>query len=352
MKITFPHMGKLAIPLYSIFSQLGFEVILPPNTCKETIKLGSQYAPEQICLPFKINLGNLIQAHQLGADTLVMLGGCGPCRFGYYGALLKEILADMGINYQFIYFDENILRTIISFKNNCRLSWLSIYRAVRLGWYKLIILEELEERIAYIKPGLQGHKLLALDRKINDIFAMIHNSASIKEVNEIYNLLPSITKSDETMLKILLVGDIFTILEPESNQYLENQLAKNLVIVQKGVTVSHWLKTALIGLERSAAGTKILRYARPYLKSPVGGHGLQTIGNSVYHSTRSIHGIIHVMPFNCTPEIVAGSILPLISNERNVPILRLAYDEHYSDIGVRTRLEAFIDLIKRKNKPA
>ena len=30
----------------------------------------------------------------MGADTILMAGGCGPCRFGYYSQLHREILRD------------------------------------------------------------------------------------------------------------------------------------------------------------------------------------------------------------------------------------------------------------------
>lgn len=53
-------------------------------------------------MPFKLNVGNFVQAIEMGADTIVMFGGCGPCRFGYYGALQKEILKDAGFDVQMI----------------------------------------------------------------------------------------------------------------------------------------------------------------------------------------------------------------------------------------------------------
>ena len=38
----------------------------------------------------------------MGADTFLMIGGSGPCRFGLYAQLEKEILEDLGVGYQAI----------------------------------------------------------------------------------------------------------------------------------------------------------------------------------------------------------------------------------------------------------
>ena len=48
------------------------------------------------CLPLKMNLGNYIEAYKKGADTVLIVGGCGPCRFGYYCEMSREILQDNG----------------------------------------------------------------------------------------------------------------------------------------------------------------------------------------------------------------------------------------------------------------
>ncbi len=82
MKITFPHMGTLYIPLKLLFSDLGLEVVTAFS--KETMNLAVKYSPEGACLPFKLTLGNYLQAVERGADTIFMGQGHGLCRFGFY----------------------------------------------------------------------------------------------------------------------------------------------------------------------------------------------------------------------------------------------------------------------------
>ena len=74
MKFTVPHMGKLDIACKAVLEMLGQEVVLPPPPNKKALSLGVRYSPELVCLPFKVNVGNFIEALERGAETIVMLG--------------------------------------------------------------------------------------------------------------------------------------------------------------------------------------------------------------------------------------------------------------------------------------
>lgn len=50
------------------------------------------------------------------------------------------------------------------------------------------------------------------------------------------------------------------------------------------------------------------------------------------------------------PEIVAKSILPNVSKDYSFPIMTLIIDEMTGEAGYMTRIEAFMDLIKRKRR--
>ncbi|HBD07252.1 MAG TPA: hypothetical protein DCZ69_03240, partial [Syntrophobacteraceae bacterium] len=100
MHLTIPHMGHLHIGFENVFRNLGVHITMPPRPNKEAIWLGARYSPECACLPFKLNLGNMIQALQQGATDIIMPGGFGPCRFGYYGAMQEQILRDLGFQFR------------------------------------------------------------------------------------------------------------------------------------------------------------------------------------------------------------------------------------------------------------
>jgi benzoyl-CoA reductase/2-hydroxyglutaryl-CoA dehydratase subunit BcrC/BadD/HgdB len=58
-----------------------------------------------------------------------------------------------------------------------------------------------------------------------------------------------------------------------------------------------------------------------------------------------VDGLIHVAPFNCTPELVAQSALVALHRDRGMPVLNLLFDEQTGRAGVLTRLEAFVDML-------
>jgi predicted nucleotide-binding protein (sugar kinase/HSP70/actin superfamily) len=74
-------MGFLNVTAKALFESFGLEVVVPPPCTKKTLSLGTKHAPEFACLPLKINIGNYIEAIEMGADTIIMGGGVGPCRF-------------------------------------------------------------------------------------------------------------------------------------------------------------------------------------------------------------------------------------------------------------------------------
>ena len=61
--ISFPHLGNYYIVFnYFLSRALKCKVIIPPKSTRKTIELGSKYSPDFVCVPFKYNLGNYIEA--------------------------------------------------------------------------------------------------------------------------------------------------------------------------------------------------------------------------------------------------------------------------------------------------
>ena len=50
------------------------------------------------------------------------------------------------------------------------------------------------------------------------------------------------------------------------------------------------------------------------------------------------------------PEIMSQNIFPAMRDDHNIPILTLVMDEQSGKAGYITRLEAFVDLMRRKKR--
>jgi predicted nucleotide-binding protein (sugar kinase/HSP70/actin superfamily) len=74
--ISFPHMGNYHIPIEYLLKHLTYhEIKVAPPITKKTIELGTKYSPDFVCIPFKYNLGNYIEALESGANVLIQAGG-------------------------------------------------------------------------------------------------------------------------------------------------------------------------------------------------------------------------------------------------------------------------------------
>ena len=80
----------------------------------------------------------------------------------------------------------------------------------------------------------------------------------------------------------------------------------------------------------------------------IGGDALECISDVMYAEERGTDGLIHVSPFTCMPEIMSQNIFPKMREDVDLPILSLIMDEQTGKAGYLTRLEAFVDLMRRK----
>ena len=101
-KIAFPHMGTVSYAWRAALRKLGVDAFIPPYTNKRTLSLGAKYAPEAICLPYKLILGNFIEALEGGCDYVSMITSPGICRLGEYGQLIENVLKDLGYKDRYI----------------------------------------------------------------------------------------------------------------------------------------------------------------------------------------------------------------------------------------------------------
>lgn len=351
MIITFPHMGDMSIVLKALFEGFGQQVLLAPPTSKRTLDLGMKYSPETVCLPFKVMLGNFIEALEQGADTLVTCGGVGPCRLGYYAEVQRGILQNLGFKFDMIICEPDIGET---FKNIRHVapnhSLWQVYQVFRLAITKMNALDHIERKVHAIRPReiSVGTVDAVWQQTIQSIDAaqdMVSLKAVWRETETRMNHIR--LQASSQPLRIGIVGEIYVMLERFINQDLDRRLGGMGVEVHKTMYLSDYVNGHLLRKQEYLDMFKHLAgLAQPYLGHYVGGHGLKSIAHTLHMGQQCYDGIIHVFPFTCMPEVVAKNILPKASNDADIPVLSLAFDEQSGEAGVLTRLEAFIDLLK------
>ena len=101
-KVAFPHMGTIYVAWEKALNTIGVEAFIPPYTSKKTLSLGTKNSPEAICLPYKLILGNFMEALDGGVDYVSMIASPGICRLGEYGRNIEQVLKELGYNANYI----------------------------------------------------------------------------------------------------------------------------------------------------------------------------------------------------------------------------------------------------------
>jgi predicted nucleotide-binding protein (sugar kinase/HSP70/actin superfamily) len=143
-------------------------------------------------------------------------------------------------------------------------------------------------------------------------------------------------------LRVGVIGEYYTIMEPYSNHFIEKELAKMGAVVDRWMNLSH----SVLHSYRDVQKERI----RGYAKYNMGATCMDTIDRALYCARHGYDGVIHVKSFGCTPEMDVIPVLQNISADFKMPIIYLSYDSQTSEAGIQTRLEAFYDMIvMRKN---
>jgi len=349
MRLGMTHMGNIDVAVKAIASKLGIDLAMSLATSQRTLSLGVKYSPETACLPFKLQLGNMIEALELGADTLMMPGELGPCRFGYYHKVHELILHELGYKFQMVTQTRGIMHMVKYLTKGASLG--KVIAGFCFGLAKLKTVEELERVV---------HKIRAVERDKGEATRIyregikaIDNAPDYRALGQAKREYPQKLMSLPTItspapLKVGITGEFFVVIDPFTNMDIEIELGKLGVEVRRHISAGEWVRLNpfiyALGLREKDKSHKA---AMPYLSHHVGGDGWQSVGERILHA-RDWDGIVHLEPFGCLPEIMARNIMPSI--KEGPPVLNIIYDEHTGKAGMITRLEAFVDMLHRKKR--
>jgi predicted nucleotide-binding protein (sugar kinase/HSP70/actin superfamily) len=355
MKATFPHMGNMYISVKVLLDAIGADYIIPPLCNKNTLEHGVVHSPEFICLPFKTTLGNFMQSIDKGADLIIFGGGCGLCRYGYYGDLHAEILKSLGYNIKFVCLDTGAMTfkdMLIKLKPlTGGKSTISIIKGIACAVRTVFQVDNLYQLANYTR--CREINKGDTDKIMKNIYRKVNNAKGYKAIIKVIISIKKelkIIKIDRNFkpLKIAIIGEIYAATEPFVNLDIERKLGNMGVEVHNNLAVSTWIrdhfiKNILPGKSKNSSHEA----GKEFMKTDdIGGHGLETIGNAILSAKKRYDGVIHLYPFTCMPEIIAQSTFSAIQSKYKIPIMTLILDEMTGETGYMTRIEAFLDMLE------
>ena len=139
-----------------------------------------------------------------------------------------------------------------------------------------------------------------------------------------------------SMLTVALIGHPYLIYDDYINHRLIHRLKNMGVNIQTPEMVD--------GDVLTAAMIKLVGNPRWTYEADV-------IGAGGYYLESQVDGVIGVFAFGCGPDSVMMDMVYRKAKQiGTTPFMSLTFDEHTADAGLVTRLEAFLDMVKRRRK--
>ena len=282
LKIGFPHVGNYCYPARFLFSNiLDCEVIDAPNISSKTIDLGVKHSPEFVCTPFKYTLGTLIEVIEKGASVVIQLGG--GCRYGYYHELQKKIISDLGYNVKYI---NLVTAGYTDVKDICRqLKQIDKSFSKIKGLYYLLIAIKMIKYMDFVDDYIRQNVGFEIDsgamEKYN--YMMLNEFINVKSfigLRRIYKKYFSMIKSiklrkPSNVVNVGVIGELYTVMEPFSNYFLEKSLALFNMSVKRYTNATY-----LLFKKGKYVNRNIKKYSK-YVKYKMGADATDNIMRSV-----------------------------------------------------------------------
>ncbi len=347
-----------------------------PESDEHTTLLAAPHLNGDECYPQVLTLGDFLKVLESPdfdpARTAFFLPtSSGPCRFGQYGELLKQVLAERGVgNMQVLSpgFDDGYLG----------MGW----KGLRYVWWSIILSDLLERLLLHTRPyEVHPGQSDALYEESLDVLCALFTDPALDGRGLLRALRRTLAASGERFGAIPVdrlrprpligvVGEIFCRLNSFSNDQAVRRIeAAGGEAWMTGF--SEWLLYAAAWdrIERREAGrafspgawrsalleallrrdehrlsralgellaarpepgrvTELLELARPYLPPQAGlGETVLSLGRAAYLQRAGADGILDISPFGCMNGIVSQAIYPALSRDYGgIPIRTLYYD--------------------------
>lgn len=358
MKVSFPHMGCVT-GYKRLMEKLGHEVVMPQMPSQRTMELGVKYSPEFICFPFKVMMGTYIECAEAGAELIVTSGGAGPCRAGMYPDVHQKVLEELGYHTRVIVFD-SIFADFSAFMEKVRLvtNNTPIHKLLPIAYFTFTLIRKmdtLEKRLKILRAyecnsGDFNRAWKTIVQRFDRCETVRDVRRAYKEGLKLFDSIPIRKVAEKDRIRVGIVGEIYVIMERSVNKNVEEILNSLGVEVENVQYISDWVLHNIVPQRLPFPKShRVLHLSDKVAPLNCGGHDKENMGWVYDFANRGFDGVVHLMPFACLPELVNLGKFPAISKELNLPILSLSLDEQMGEAHVKTRLEAFVDLINSKH---
>ncbi|MFC2012772.1 acyl-CoA dehydratase activase-related protein [Chloroflexota bacterium] len=310
----------------TFFAELGVVVVVSPSTNQAMLAAGSSRVVADTCLPAKVFIGHVLAL----ADEcdLIFVPAVRSVKARIYNcskflglpdmtrAVVPEAPPILDIDIDINRGKLNLYRALYRLGRRFSLNPFRVKRAAEAAWQA-----HLDYRRLMSRDGLTPSQVMA---------KMSATPAAEPEK------LPGHPGGEP--LTIAVIGHPYLLYDEHINHRLIHRLEQ---------TGSRVLTPEMVDGGQLAAATLRLT-GRPYWT-----YDDEVVGAGGYYLENGIDGVIGVMVFGCGPDsLMMDAVYRWSGRLKNTPFMSLTIDEHTAEVGILTRLEAFLDMIQqRKRRP-
>lgn len=317
-------------PLWkTVLEGIGAEVVLSRPTGKDLLEQGVRQCVDDICVPVKLYYGHvldladrcdrlfisrLVSVEKESADTYTC-----PKLIGLPD-MIKSSLEGLPPLVEFTVDIQNR-----SLKGSVRRMGSDLgapaWRVRRAMAHALKVQERYEiELLAGVRPTEAMKKVLPSGNNGHSL-----GSSAVGDIER--------PRGD---IKIALVGHEYLV----HDYYISHDLPSKLARLGAEVVYMSQVPTEAIERELARYGSISWSYERELLGA-----------TSYFLRQPDIDGVMLVEGFACGPDSIIGEIINReVITDDSLPLTTLVLDEHTGEAGVATRVEAFVDLIRRASR--
>ncbi len=303
-----------------LFEVLGIETIVSSSTSKEIMDKGIEFSVPEICVPIKVFTGHVVALIEK-ADYILVPRMVSILKDEYFCPKFMG-LPDM-IRYTVPGAAEKILSPSIRSESD------SISDPKHYSEFVDVLGVSAKELRRALKEAEKEWQRFRMLSKQGHVLSDIYRFLEEKEE------LPEITKEEDPFqVTIGLLGYVYNIYD----EFVSMNIIKKLK--ELGVRI--------ITFEMLDEG-EIFRSIRFMRKRLFWTFSNKLLGAGYFfYNNPSVDGLIHVTAFNCGPDSLIGKMLELDSGQYEKPFMTIRVDEHTGEGHLLTRVEAFVDMIRRK----
>jgi len=308
----------------TFFEKLGAEVVVSSPTTQTAVSSGSSRVVADTCLPVKVFLGHVLSL--VDKVDYIFVPAVRSVKSQVYNCAKFLGLPDM--TSAVIPEAPPILDVDIDVNRGKRDLYQSIYRlGRRFTWSPL----KVRQAGMAAWQSYQNYRNLMSSQGLAPPQALEIITAKPKAERQI-----SPAEPDKVHGTIALVGHPYLLYDEHITHRLLSRLEKaNYRIVTPEMLATKELDSGIARIAGRAYWT--------YEEEVVGaaGHYLQS----------TVDGIIGIMAFGCGPDSVMMDMARREAVKTSaIPFMSLTLEEHTAEVGLVTRLEAFIDMMRRKKR--